>query len=223
MGTMNALFLASGKPARTLITTGTGTFVPSVDNALCKFKIQAGGAGGYTSLYAGGAGAMVEVWRRVPIAGIGYVVGVGGAVSTDGSKSSVGSVVAQPGSYGNTTQPGTGGSLGTLSGGVDADGATLPMGGLPGIAGGGGGGAAAPGQIPGYPAPIWGGSVGAASVPNGVTANPGNGQGNGSGGSSAYGLGGTTGNAPASDAYGAGGGINAAGRGGCIEVEDFGA
>lgn len=222
MTTLNELFQAGGKPAHTLITSGTGTFVPSVDNALCKFKIQAGGAGGYTSLYAGGAGAMVEVWRRVPIAGVGYVVGGGGAVSTNGSKSSVGSVVAQPGGYGGTTQPGPGGALGVLSGGVDADGASLPIGGLSGVAGGGGGGSGASGQIPGFPAPQWSGA-GSASLPNGVEAYPANGQGNGSGGSSLYGLGGTNGNAPASDAYGAGGGINAAGRGGCIEIEDFGA
>jgi hypothetical protein len=56
-----------------------------------------------------------------------------------------------------------------------------------------------------------------------MTALPRNGQGNGSGGNSFFGTGGTNGNSPAAGNYGAGGGINAAGLGGCIEIWDMGA
>lgn len=227
---LNELFLAGAKPKRiTRLTSAApvGTYVPTEDNARCLVRIQAGGAGGYTSSQAGGAGAMVEVYIRVPIAGLPYVVGAGGAVATNGSVSKFGPFVAAAGSFGNTSASGSGGSVGVLVGGVDADGATILQSGLSGVSGGfGAGGVSVAGGFPGYPVdptyvPSFAAGTPSTVFPGGVL--PRNAQGNGSGGNSFYGLGGASGASPSATDYGAGGGINAAGQAGCIEIWDFGA
>lgn len=220
---MNDLFGGGAKKStRTLLTTGTGTFVPSADGAVCRVRIQAGGGGGYTSAVAGGGGAMVEVWLRVPIAGLPYVVGAGGAVATDGSKSTFGQFTANPGQAGKTGSiPGWGGILGMLLGSVNATAATIAQAStLDGVSGGAGGYSTEGCQV-GFPYVNDGSNTYGVSPMRNQT--PGNGQGTNSGGDSFYGKGGTTGNSPAATAYGAGGGMNAAGRGGCIDIEDFGA
>ena len=218
---MNDLFTASAKPKLiTMLTSGTGTYVPTADMARCLFRIQAGGGGGYTSESGGGGGAMAEVMVRVPIAGIAYAVGAGGAVSGNGSASTVGQFSAMPGrSAASPALAGMGGILGLLGGSVDADKVTTSASSpLPGVAGGGGGRSSVAGKVAGFPYPA---SV--AYATSTFAESTYNGQGNGSGGNSFYGKGGTTGNAPAAGNYGAGGGANAAGLGGCIEVWDFGA
>lgn len=215
-------FLAGGKPRLvTLYTSSTGTYVPTVNNARCLVRIQAGGGGGYTSGAGGGGGAMVEVWLRIPIAGLAYVVGAGGAATVSGSQSSFAHYVACPGLPGwGAAGPGHGGYMGVSNGVTDGtiNIALLNPGGLVGVAGGHGGYSGS------------GGLIGNPMAPNdtywlnaGATREVTNGQGAASGGDSFYGKGGTTGNAPAATAYGAGGGANAAGRGGCVEIFDFGA
>lgn len=222
---MNELFGAAGAKPKliTRITSGTGAYIPTVDLARCLVRIQAAGAGGHTSLYAGGGGAMVEVVIRIPIAGLPYVVGAAGTVSTNGSQSSFGAFVASGGSYGGTTTNGVGGYVGLTTGPVDADGATLIPSGLNGVSGGFGGGAGTAGGPAGYPIDTTAGTAFSAQGSAAMTTLPRNGQGSGSGGNSFYGVGGTTGNSPAAGNYGAGGGINAAGLGGCIEIWDMGA
>lgn len=222
---MNDLFGAAGAKPKliTVLTSGTGTYVPTVDMARCLVRIQGAGAGGHTSLYAGGGVAMVEVGVRIPIAGWSYVVGAAGAVSTNGSQSSFGAFVAPGGSYGGTVSNGVGGYTGLTTGPVDADGATLIPSGLHGVSGGFGGGAATAGGPAGFPIDTAAGTGFSAPVHVAMLTLPRNGRGNGSGGNSFFGVGGTTGNSPAAGNYGAGGGINAAGLGGCIEIWDMGA
>lgn len=218
-------FLGGGvKPKLiTRITSGTGTYIPTVDLARCLVRIQGAGAGGHTSLYAGGGGAMVEVVTRIPIAGLPYVVGAAGAVSTNGSQSSFGQFVAPGGSFGNTSSGGVGGAVGLITGPVDADGVTMIPSGLGGVSGGFGGYSSGAGGPPGFPIDPSTGAAFSAPVASQMGVVPRNGQGNGSGGNSFFGIGGTTGNSPAAGNYGAGGGINAAGLGGCIEIWDMGA
>lgn len=226
MPSMNSLFAAGGKPVRTLLTTGTGTWTPSVDNALCRVRCQGGGAGGHSTGSGGGGGAMVEFWIRVAIGGIAYAVGAGGAVANDGSNTTFGQFTAMGGRYDSsgTHQLAYGGIASAQVGGVDADSATMFGGrGLAGVDGGMGGNATNPGTLAGFPVGVASVlTVGASSLGTHL-GRAGNGQGNNSGGNSFFGKGGASDNAPASDAYGAGGGKNAAGRGGCIEIEDFGA
>lgn len=225
---MNDLFgVAGSKPKLiTAYTGGTGTYVPTENNARCFVRIQGGGAGGYTAGSGGGGGAMVEIFMRIPIAGVSYAVGAGGAVSNSGSNSTFAQFAAIGGTCDTT---GTnvlmyGGVISIGMGGVDTDSTTFTGAtGITGVPGGMGGNASNAGMQAGFP-------VGAGSVLlvgsnnfSSLVNRAGNGQGNNSGGNSFYGKGGTTGNAPASDAYGAGGGMNAAGRGGYIEIWDFGA
>lgn len=227
-------FLGGGKPKRiTPYTTGTGTYVPTADMARCLVRIQAGGAGGANSpVMGGGGGAMAEVWCRVPIAGLAYVVGGGGAVSTNGSRSSFGPYVAMPGQgIVSSFSYGSGGVLETITGSVDADGASMYLGrGLAGVCGGAGG-YIYEGNLVGFPISDYSiGNLGASPAYNlwyGSNRATGNGQGAASGGDSFYGKGGAPGAAPAANAYGAGGGGHVStpgvGRGGCIEIWDFGA
>lgn len=224
------LGLAGGKPKLiTRLTSGTGTYVPTVDMARCLVRIQAGGGGGAsTGNNAGGAGAMIEIFFRIPIAGLAYSVGAGGAVETDGSMSTLGQFSAMPGAGGvNGVSPGMGGVIGALMGPVDTNGASITVSGMAGVSGGFGGNGSVAGGLPGFPIDPPNAPAYAAAVPAQYSTvwsiNHRNGQGNASGGNSFYGKGGTTGNAPATTAYGAGGGFNAAGRGGCIEIFDFGA
>jgi len=217
---MNELFnLAGAKPKQiTPYTTGTGTYVPTVDMARCFVRVQAGGGGGWSSIAGGGGGAMIEFWIRVPIAGLAYVVGAGGAATVGGSASSFGQFIANPGTAGTgTSVPGKGGILAVASGLVNATHAQVALGGsLSGVNGGHGGEAGSNGGQVGTP-------YGAGSYQVSSSPDTSNGVGNGSGGDSFYGHGGASGSAPAATAYGAGGGANAAGRIGYIEVWDFGA
>jgi len=220
---MNDLFGTGGAKPKliTAYTSGTGTYVPTENNARCLVRIQAGGAGGYSGGSGGGGGAMVEVFVRVPIAGLAYAVGAGGAVGANGSVSTFDVYTAMGGvcdvSGSNTAM--YGGFLSILLGGVSATAAGIFGGqGLPGVPGGSGGNSTMPGKVAGFPT-----ANSAQSVASAYLYAVGNGQGNNSGGNSFYGKGGTTGNAPAAGAYGAGGGNNAAGAGGCIEIWDMGA
>lgn len=219
-------FLGSGKPKRiTEYTSGTGTYVPTVDMARCFVRLQAGGGGGHSAASpntsGGGGGAMIEFIIRIPIAGLAYAVGAGGIVAGDGSATTLGNFAAPPGRAATGAAPGLGGLLSFSSGSVDADSVTVLDGqGFSGVCGGAGG-YSNNGLRPGYPvADSQYFTVGAASL---MYAAGGNGQGAYSGGSSFYGKGGTNTNAPAADAYGAGGGGQAVGRGGKIEIWDFGA
>lgn len=224
---MNASdFMPGGiKPLYTKLTSGTGTFVPSVDNALCKVRVTPGGAGGWSASgnSGGGGGATVEFWVRVPIAGLPYVVGAAGAVSANGSPSSFGPITANPGRTPSAgAVVGMGGIIGMLYGSVNANSVTVSgPGSLSGVNGGHGGtGSINGGQI-GFP---FGADVsGNYSVTPMSAQEPNSNNGFSCGGDSFYGKGGTNGNAPAATAYGAGGGAGAAGRGGVIEIEDFGA
>jgi len=223
---MNDLFSVAGSKPKliTAYTSGTGTYIPTENNARCLVRIQGGGAGGHASGSGGGGGAMAEFIIRIPIAGLAYAVGAGGAVANDGSNTTFGAFLAMGGRYDSTGLNTSmyGGTLAVLVGGVDADSVTAAgAAGLGGVSGGMGGNGSNPGTVAGFPVGVASSlvvAIGAIGL-----SKAGNGQGNNSGGNSFYGKGGTTGNAPASDAYGAGGGANAAGRGGYIEIWDFGA
>lgn len=223
---LNELFLSGAKPksiTRYTSAVPTGTYVPTEDMARCFVRVQAGGGGGYSgiSTAGGGGGAMAEVMIRVPIAGLPYVVGAGGAINTNGSLSSFGPYAAMGGFYGQPLGCGQGGTLGNASGSVDTDSvqvfASSP---LPGVAGGSSGYTSAAGQRAGWPIGV---NAPYATGPFMSNSQFGNGQGNASGGDSFYGTGGTNGNSPAATAYGAGAGANAVGAAGCIEIWDFGA
>lgn len=220
---MNDLFgVAGSKPKLiTSYTSGTGTYVPTENNARCLVRLQGGGAGGAAS-GAGGGGAFIECVIRVPIAGLAYAVGAGGAAGLAGSATTFGSLFAAgaPGPTGGGV-PGTGAPLGISYGSVSAIGVTLlNAGGLTGISGGGGGNASSAGGLAGYPG--INDTTNYAVTPASLIGLR-NSQGAQSGGNSFYGTGGTTGNSPTAGNYGAGGGANAAGLGGYIEIWDFGA
>jgi len=198
----------SGTPLRVVsYTTGTGTFTPLVDQSRCMVRLQAGGQGGQTGqgLIGGGggqAGAFVEVFIRVPIAGLTYAVGAGSAnANSYGSPTSLGAFSAGPSVTRAGSTPPAGGPGGT------SDGSTYATTGGTGSS--------------------FGGPAGGAGGPaNGNTQG-----GGGGGGSSFFGTGGsgTTGVGGAGTGYGAGGaggrGASAggAGSGGYIEIWEFGA
>ena len=220
-------YVGGSKPKLiTLLTSGTGTYVPTADMARCLVRIQGGGGGGAATSYGGGGGAMTEWMLRIPIAGLAYVVGAGGAASSNGSLSSFGQYIALPGTGGTGSGPGVGGPIAFIDGQIDADGVSVFFPGCAGVAGGAGGSASSNGFRVGKPINALAAYTGG---PGNDSTNQysgtfwGNGQGNGSGGDSFFGKGGTTGNSPAAGNYGAGGGVNAAGLGGCIEIWDFGA
>lgn len=216
-------FISSGKPKLiTLLTTGTGTYTPTADMARCFVRLQAGGGGGAATTDGGGGGAMHERMMRVPIAGLAYAVGAGGAATAAGSDSTFGVMTANHGMNGGTTTTlSMGGLLGEMGGSVSATAITASTGGAnPGVCGGAGGNAGNAGCQAGFPIPPGTSPYGA--TPFNALADHGNGKGVSSGGDSFYGKGGTTGNAPAAGNYGAGGGANAAGLGGCIEIWDYG-
>lgn len=240
MSSLSDFMGASTKPKLiTSYTSGTGTYVPTADMARCFVRVQAGGGGGsYVggSHLGGGGGAMVEFWCRVPIAGLAYAVGAGGTgggsgIGGDGSKSSFGPYSAMQGFSGGTAsvfgpQSGSGGVLTQADGSVDTDSVSMMSGnGLQGVSGGAGGNSSDSGLMVGFPNRV----SNSLSTPNAsaVKAYAPNGQGVSSGGDSFYGKGGLAGASPAATAYGAGGGGHAttaaAGRGGYIEVWDFGA
>lgn len=206
-------FVAGVKPRLiTRLTSGTGTFVPTVDMARCLVRIQAGGAGGASAgTNGGGAGAMVEAWIRVPIAGAAYAVGAAAAAATAGNKSYFDTIVAQPGA----TTVGNGGYLGNFP-------VSASVGNLGGSMGGASGGAGGQGTN--------GCSVGFSSWVTGQTLGFGLVDGTrGGGGDSFFGKGGNGNNAGvgvAGNGYGSGGGAGSttggAGPGGLIEIFDYG-
>ena len=164
---MNDLFgLAGSKPKLiTVITSGTGTYIPTVDNARCLIRRQGGGggggggSGGSPAGGGGGGGAFVETMERVPIAGITYSIGakgVGGtsANGTNGGATRVGNVIAPGG------KAGIGNSTGTVTGGrgamlITGDVSTGEFGLLNGVSGGaaGSGGTGRTGWAPGFSVP----------------------------------------------------------------------
>lgn len=219
---------ASSRPKLiTTLTLGSGTYIPTEDMARCLVRIQAGGASGNSAnapnATGGGAGAMVEAVLRVPIAGVDWVVGAGGASVTsgtgdNGSKSRFGSITAQPGKAGNAPAN-TGGYI--MSGNTG----TGAFGSVPGMSGGcGGSGSGGGGGAPGHSFPS------AASYNTGTST----GEYGSGGGDSAFGFGGNGATTNATDGspgtgYGSGGGgahstkASGAGMPGVIEVWDYGA
>jgi hypothetical protein len=211
--------------ASALYTSGTGNYIPSEDMARILFRVQAGGAGGWASAgnSGGGAGQMIEGWIRVPIGGISWAVGAAGAVSANGSNSTLGKVVAMRGfTPSNLGYGGLGGYASKMIGVVSSTEAEMIIGSsLGGVSGGGGGISSAHGALAGFP--FTGSDATLAALMSAYYSHFSNGQGNSSGGDSFYGKGGVNGSAPAAGNYGAGGGAGAAGLGGCIELLDFGA
>lgn len=225
MATFNELFAAGSKPTPTKITSGTGTFVPSIDNALCKIRLQASGAGGNSSA-GGGAGSMIEFWVRVPIAGISYAVAAAAAAGTNGSSTTFGPHAAIGGMYDSGAVGfAPGGMNGWLQGGVNATGAHVAgLRSYDGVDGGQGGNTTLDGALAGFPFLYTSNTAVPPLSNNYIRAY--NGQGAKSGGNSYYGKGGVASASPAAGAYGAGGGggiTPAAALGGVIEIEDFGA
>lgn len=218
----------SSRPKRiTTLTLGSGTYIPTEDMARCLVRIQAGGASGNSAgapnANGGGAGAMVEAVLRVPIAGVSWVVGAGGASVTNaygnnGAKSRFGSITAQPGKAGDAAAN-TGGYI------MSGDTSTGAFGSVPGMSGGcGGSGSGGGGGAPGH------------SFPSSASYNTGTSTGayGGGGGDSAFGSGGNGATTNATDGspgtgYGSGGGganytkASGAGMPGVIEVWDYGA
>ncbi len=119
MSLYSTLFSGGGRPKLvTLLTSGSGTYVPTQNNARLFVRVQAGGASGSSfsspNNAGGGAGALVEAVVLCPIAGMSYTVGAGGAAVTNGygnngMKSVFGSIVAQPGKAGSGSTGGAGG------------------------------------------------------------------------------------------------------------------
>ena len=200
----------TGTPLRVVsYASGTGKFTTLVDQSRCMVRLQQGGDGGAgpgnaTGNNGGKAGAFVEVFIRVPIAGLTYVVGAAGAAGASGSPTSLGGYVAGP----TVTKPGSVGPLGGVGGATD--GSTYQFGG-------------ADGESFGGPAGGAGGAANAGTHRGG----------GGGGGSSFYGTGGAGGAGgsvgSAATGYGAGGGggggyaAGGAGSGGYIEIWEFGA
>ena len=234
---MNELFgMGGGKPKLiTKITSGTGTYIPTENNARCFIRRQGagggGGAGGASATFeggGGGAGAQVDSFEIVPIAGITYAIGAKGVgvlntAGTAGSRTRCGNIIAPGGLGGDTVSGSTlGGAGGYL---FSADTATGNFGLLSGVSGGAGGSSV-------------GSSGGFSSGFSKPVTNLGNGQstgasGAGGGGDSAMGKGGNGvngGNGIAATGFGAGGGgakgigtTGGQGSDGCVEIWDFGA
>lgn len=225
MTTGNSSTILGGKPTVTVLTSGTGTFTPSVDNALCYVELQGSGGGGSNSVVAaGGAGAKIGFWIRVPIAGLSYVVPAGGAVNTDGSKATFGTMSAQGGKAGTSTTSitsGVGGLVGAIAGATNGSTVTLATAGIAdAYPGGAGGNNSNAGNLVGFPA----NANAVASPALGFGDYVGNnGQGAGSGGDSFFGKGNASNIAPSTTAYGAGGGYFQAGSPGVIKIYDYGA
>ncbi len=232
---MNDLFGAAGAKPKliTVLTSGTGTYIPTVDNARVFYRVQGAGAGGSITV-GGGGGAMVEGVMRVPIAGVPYAIGAPSAAGVAGSPSKFGRIVAPGGgvlSSGGAAGGLAGGMYGLFSGTSFNGGST----GANGVSGGGSGTGGSyyaqtnqPGGAPGFPQPtrISGTTMEMLCVGNGSSSAGANGCG---GGDSFFGTGGNGGGATGGNAtgYGGGGGGGSAsggqGTGGCIELWDMGA
>ena len=225
MSLSSNLFGGGIKPVVTSYTSGTGTHVPTVDNALCYVDLQGSGGGGSNSVVAaGGGGAKIGFWVRVPIAGLAYTVPAGGAVNTDGGKATFGTMSAQGGKAGTSVSSitsGAGGLVGAIAGASNGSNATLAMAGIPdAYPGGAGGDDVNAGNLVGFPANN--NAVASPALGFGdYVAN--NGRGAGSGGDSFFGKGNPSNVAPVATAYGAGGGYFQAGSPGLVRVYDYGA
>lgn len=117
MSNFSTLFAGTSAPLRTTIyTSGTGTYVPTVNNARCFVTVIGGGGGGdVTAGYAGGAGGGTsQLMLTVPAAGFPYAVGAGGAVGSAGGTSYFGSLYAGGGSPGASNAYTPIGGYGTL-------------------------------------------------------------------------------------------------------------
>lgn len=222
---MNDLF-STGSKAKliTNYTSGTGTHVPTADKALCYVELQGSGGGGSNSVVAaGGAGAKIGFWVRVPITGLAYVVPAGGAVNTDGGKATFGTISAQGGIKGSNTTDiisGAGGLIGAIAGASNGSNVTLADAGIPdAYPGGAGGNGTNSGNLVGFPANV--NAVASPALGFGTYAGN-NGQGAGSGGDSFFGKGNPSNVAPVATAYGAGGGYFQAGSPGLVRVTDYG-
>lgn len=80
---------ALGKPVTTIYTSGTGTYIPTADGARCRVTIIGGGGGGssfnstgYAAYSCGAGGGTTIETLRVPLVGLPYSVGAGGAGSS---------------------------------------------------------------------------------------------------------------------------------------------
>ena len=230
---MNELLsVGGGKPKLIVkITSGTGTYIPTENNARCFIRRQGAGgggaAGGASATFeggGGGAGAQVDSFEIVPIAGITYAIGAKGvgvlnSVGTNGSQTRCGNIVA-PGGLGGTTISGTssGGAGGYL---ISGDFGLLS--GVSGGAGGSSGGGGSKGFSPGFPKPV-------TTLGNGQSTGA---SGAGGGGDSVMGKGGdgvNGGDGIAATGFGGGGGgakgigtTGGQGSDGCVEIWDFGA
>lgn len=249
MSNLSDFIASGGKPKRvTRYTSGTGTFTPLNDNALCLVRIQGGGgAGGANGNFrgGGGAGAMVEFLIRVPIAGMAYSVGAGG-VSTigvtnggDGSPTRFGNVTAEGGKGGGYTNPSVwplsqGGMTSQQAGNVTASSTSVIGGSITGIAGGAGGSHGQNGSAPGFPVSQDNNGTNAIYQRANGQATGSAGNTTGGGGDSFFGIGGnaaTTASMNGSNGtgYGSGGGAASAtttykggsGAGGLIEIIEY--
>lgn len=206
-------FLGGGKPKLiTLLTSGTGTYVPTADQARCLVRVQGAGGGSHSaaSNYGGAGGQMVQRFIRIPIAGMAYVIGAGGATATVGANSRFGSILAEGGtsagftSYDPWTNSGTSATIVYNPGGGYGNSSSDS------VAGGAGG-------MSGYPARAAG-----FGARHGAPYSLSSGGALYGGGDSFFGLGGVHGGAGPTG-YGAGGAYpNTTGGGGCIEIWDFG-
>lgn len=218
MTAFSTLFgVGGGKATITTYTSGTGTYIPTADNAQCRVTIVGGGGGGASTSYCGmGAGVSVGVFR-VPISGAAYAVGAGGAVGATGGKSSFFNLVATGGNSGVSSTsllPGNSPGMGNVACGGGAFGMVTTTGYTQA-------GLALPVLPPevympfisGFGADPYFSTAASALFPSTSLSTQ--------GGNSLYGTGGTS-TVPASG-YGAGGYINQVGTSGLILIEDFGA
>jgi len=181
-------FGGGGAPKRiTTLTSGTGTFIPLSDNARCDVTIQGGGSSGArtnsgATAPGGAAGATTFLSMLVPIAGVPYQVGSGGAAvsvlgsGNAGTRSKFAGVVAEGGLAPSTTTGGFGGESGGYVTATDGLGCPISICGGGGADGGAGKGSRAAGFRPNSNA-----------LSNGVANSA---FGNGSGGNSVLALGG---------------------------------
>lgn len=188
MSTFSSIFGGGGAPKRiTRLTSGTGTFVPLTDNAPCDIIIQGGGSSGARvnsggAAPGGAAGATTFLKMPVPIAGVPYQVGAGGASvsvlggGNAGTRSKFAGVVAEGGLAPDTSFGGYGGDVGLMATAGDGLGCPLSVAGGGGANGGAGKGSRAAGFRPN-----------SSTLSNGVANSA---YGNGSGGNSVLAPGG---------------------------------
>jgi len=216
------------RPLRvTRLTSGVGTFIPLYDNSVCRVTLQGGGSSGArvnagSAAPGGAAGATTFLTITVPIAGVPYQVGGGGASVTSGiaagnagTRTKFAGVVAEGGLAPSTTAGGFGGDVGFMATSGDGLGCPISICGGGGADGGAGKGSRAAGFRPNSNA-----------LSNGVANSA---FGNGSGGNSVLALGGQAqANAVAgvagtrgSGGSGASGAASGAGGGGEIIIEEY--